>query len=174
MEKISFNKGGQWALEKSHEANWVWREKDPQKAREARENIPHMAGEKREAALKDLSDMTESRASKQGGREFLMHRGTNVDGEKYSTEHRSSWTPKFNIANHQAYHHDEPGKVQSAWVHEDNLVSSMRHQDYGDDHQARKVADQEHEWIVAHKQPVEIHKVVNSLRPTGKLHINSK
>lgn len=106
----------------------------------SRENLGQMGlpPDYRARALHGLHKETQVRKAPDGKREFLMHRAMSADEAKesvsgntinHSSSH-SSWTPDYNMASGFIGMEEDGlnpdfkpyGGVQSAWIHEDNIV----------------------------------------------------
>ena len=103
-------------------------------SRLSREHIKRDEGVARDRFLHKLSARTSSRHSKDGGREFLLHRGMTgpillpqgIDHNKYvSYDENSSWTPDHEVAKRFAYNTNtqQPDSLESAWIHENNILT---------------------------------------------------
>ena len=192
MENVTFNNLGQWYLHKKRKEkfdptaeydtpagkarkDWTTNP-DPDKAREAKNNIPRMEGDAKYRAISKLTASTEFRKNPEtGDHEFLLHRGMSnaeldqhhdVNNSKvsYPKDVRTSWTTNKKIAHRQAYYEDEPGKVVSAWVPSKQLISSMKQYGGPTDYD-KKLTNTEDEWIVNHDNPFDHHEVNQSVNP---------
>ena len=118
--------------QKSHMASWQGTPSDTRHLH--REQLPKMEGPAKERALHKLSGQTKTKII-DGKRHFLLHRGmsqgeadTSVKNEivNHPSQH-SSWTPKKDLANNFANPYiAKPGKIVSAWIHEDNIHTVPR------------------------------------------------
>ena len=95
-----------------------------------RQGIKKDTGTARDRFLRQLSAKTKTRHGKQGGREFLLHRGHGINEPIVETDthvqHKdnSSWTPHAGIAENFWDSAPEPTeKPTSAWIHENNILS---------------------------------------------------
>jgi GNAT superfamily N-acetyltransferase len=102
-------------------------------SREMREGISTATGNARVRFLHKLSAKTKVRHAKEGGREFLLHRGESgrarsLPPEPAGTSHEthaifdqpSSWSPDYIVANRFAH---SGGDVTTAWVHENDILT---------------------------------------------------
>lgn len=125
QQKIPFNpvkdlpSGGQ----AEHIHNW-------QGSARFRHRIGQDTGNARARFLHKLSAIAPTRRSKNGGREFLLHRGHSSNEPQterentVSSEQKTSWTPKYDIAQGFAGQEGQSGgKVTSAWIHENNILT---------------------------------------------------
>jgi hypothetical protein len=106
-------------------------------ARKARDSLKMDTGAVRDRFLHKLSAKTQTRQAKNGGREFLLHRGAKgakllpdmPKGTNHDThilqDRNSSWTPKYDQAWHFAYNTEtqRPDRLDSAWIHENNILT---------------------------------------------------
>jgi 8-oxo-dGTP diphosphatase len=146
-----------------------------------REQLTRMEGNARVRALHRLSGVAQTKLV-DGKRLFLLHRGmspqehdmTVRDGRIERPWSHSSWTPRESLANNFANPYiKNPGKLVSAWIHEDD-IHTIPKQFGGVDaeyaaaagHQKNRLAN-EHEVVVRAGHSSEIHQVRTAEKPTS-------
>ena len=150
--------------------------------------IPRMEGAARSRALHKLSGATKTKLEG-GKRLFLLHRGMGLEehnttvyaapgfkggaamAQRVSPASPTSWTPREDLANNFAnpYTH-KPGKMVSAWVHEDDIHSIPKQ--FGDPMsvptKSKNFLHNEHEVIVRPKHGSVVEQVKDPIRPEDR------